>query len=103
MVLTTLDERTAAMGMARSLVDEGLAACVHLLPAGTSVYVWEGEVAEDTEYTLLIKTRQDLYPDLEAAILERHPYEVPEILALPVQDGLPDYLDWVAASTGEDE
>lgn len=88
--------------MARALIEQGIAACVNLLPAVQSVYRWQGEVEETTEVTLLVKTTTPFYSEVEAAIKATHPYEVPEIIALPVVSGLPSYLDWVVSETNKD-
>ena len=82
--------------LARELVSEGLAACVNLLPGIESCYRWQGEVQRDSEALLMIKTCAADYPGVEAAILELHPYELPEIIAVPLTGGLPAYLDWVS-------
>ncbi len=99
LVLTTLPNAEVAGALARSLVDSGLAACVNILAPCRSVYRWQGAVQEDGEIPLIIKTRAELYPALETYLRSRHPYELPEILALDVVAGLPDYLQWVAQST----
>ena len=99
LVITTLPGRDAAMALARALVDQKLAACVHVAAAGTSVYRWHGEVETADEVTLLAKTQRGLYGQIEAAIREAHPYELPEIIAVRVVHGLPQYLEWVAAET----
>lgn len=88
----------AAGELASALVEQRLAACVSCLPA-RSTYRWQGEVTADDEVLLIIKTVQHRYPALEQSLLELHPYELPEILAVPVSAGLPDYLAWVAEST----
>lgn len=98
-VLTNLPDRASAMKLARLLVDRGLAACVNVLAEASSVYRWRGSVETAREVPLLIKTRRALYPDVEAAILAGHPYELPEVVAVPVVHGLPAYLEWVAAET----
>lgn len=84
-----------AHSIASELVQAGLAACVNILPV-RSVYRWEGQVVDDGEDLLIIKTTTDTVPELTEAILKIHPYEVPEIISLPVQDGCIGYLDWVA-------
>lgn len=81
--------------LARALVQERLVACVNRLPEVTSVYRWEGEVQEDSESLLVMKTTSKGFPRLRDRVLELHPYDLPEILALPVVDGLPGYLSWV--------
>jgi periplasmic divalent cation tolerance protein len=85
--------------LARSLVEARLAACVNILPAVRSLYAWKGEVCDDAEALLVVKTRASLFEALRAAILAGHPYEVPEIIALPVVAGHQPYLDWLEGST----
>jgi periplasmic divalent cation tolerance protein len=80
-------------------VERELAACVNILPAVSSVYQWQGQVETSSEALLLIKTAANRYPDLEQAIRALHPYELPEIVTVPVQDGLQPYLDWVEQCT----
>lgn len=89
----------AARNLARTLVEERLAACVNVLPGLQSVYRWEGEVAEESETLLLVKTTRDRYDAMETRLLELHPYDVPEIVALPIEKGLPAYMTWLADST----
>lgn len=87
--------------IARGLVERRLAACVNVIPKVSSVYWWEGELTSDDESTLLIKTRSALVPALTRAVLELHPYSVPEVIALPLDVALgnPAYLAWVRAET----
>jgi periplasmic divalent cation tolerance protein len=92
-MVTAPEER--ARELARTLVDERLAACVNVLPGVTSIYTWEGRREEAMESLLLIKTRPERYADLERRVRELHPYSVPEVLALPVQAAAADYLRWV--------
>lgn len=99
MVLTTVGDAAQAERIARTLVDERLAACVTALGPARSVYRWEGRVEAADEIPLLIKTTAARWPALRARLRALHPYEVPEMLALPVGDGWPDYLDWVRAQT----
>lgn len=94
-VLTNLPDSESAFNLARELVRRRVAACVNVLPAATSFYRWQGKSEEASEHPVLVKTTQDRYPDLEAAIRELHPYELPEIIAWPVTAGLAEYLDWV--------
>jgi len=101
MVLTNLPDAESARGLARLLVESRLAACVNRLPAVRSTYRWQGEIEEAEEVPLLIKTTLDRYPDVEQAIRIAHPYEVPEIISLPVGVGLAEYLAWVRAETSE--
>lgn len=98
-LLTTLPDPDTARQLARRLVEERLAACVNVLEGCTSVYRWQGAVEEAAETVLVIKTAQDRYAALETFLRQQHPYELPEIIALPVVQGLPEYLDWVRAQT----
>lgn len=98
-VLTNCPDAAHAATLAALLVERRLAACVNVLPPCRSVYRWQGKTEDATEVPLLIKTTQACYPALETAIRENHPYELPEIVAVPVMRGLPAYLDWIAAET----
>jgi periplasmic divalent cation tolerance protein len=102
MVFTNLPDRASALELARALVDTRLAACVNVLGEMSSVYRWKGEIANESEVAVLIKTRAAAYGALEAKIKKLHPYKIPEIVAVPVADGLPAYLAWVAAETSPD-
>jgi len=84
--------------MANSIIDSGLAGCVNIVPGLTSIYRWQGERKQGTEELLLIKTTVAAYPSLEAHISKHHPYELPEIVAVPIETGLPAYFDWVTES-----
>lgn len=99
-VLTNLPDRAAATRLAALLVEQRHAACVNILAECTSVYRWEGEVRTAAEVPLLIKTTSAAYPRLEEKIRANHPYELPEIVNIPVGAGLPAYLDWVATESG---
>lgn len=103
LVFTNLPDAESAQRLAAHLVESRLAACVNILPACTSVYRWQGVIESASEVPLLIKTGTERYPALEAAIRSAHPYELPEILAVPVQCGLPAYLGWVAQETTADD
>lgn len=100
-VVTNCPDHVVAEDIARALVEDGLAACVNILAPCRSIYRWQGAVETASEVPLLIKTTPARYAALEAAIRARHPYEVPEIVALPLARGLPAYLDWVAQETRE--
>lgn len=102
LVLTTLPDAESARKLARHLIDTHVAACVNILAPCESVYRWQGAVESGQEVPLLIKTTAARYAALESAIRARHPYELPEIVAVPVACGLPAYLGWVAAETGGD-
>ena len=99
LVFTNLPDRAAAERLADALVEQRLAACVSILAPCRSVYRWKDEVQRDEEHPVLIKTTEERYPALEAAIRSAHSYELPEIVAVPVERGLPAYLEWVAAQT----
>ena len=94
-VLTNLPDSESAFNLARELVHLRLAACVNVLSPVTSFYRWDGAEEQATEFPLLIKTTEERYDILQAAIRERHPYSVPEVIAWPVSRGLPEYLTWV--------
>ena len=98
-VLTNLPNQASAQAIASLLVEKRLAACVNIMPPVVSTYRWQGKVETASEVPLMIKTTMKRYPELEAAIRKAHPYEVPEIIALPIHAGLPDYLQWIDAQT----
>jgi periplasmic divalent cation tolerance protein len=93
--MTNMPDRASAMELAKALVADRLAACVNVLAGAESVYRWRGKVETATEVPVLIKTAERRLADLEAAILARHPYELPEIITVPLVAGLAGYLDWV--------
>ncbi|OHC65932.1 MAG: cation tolerance protein CutA [Rhodocyclales bacterium GWA2_65_20] len=103
LVITHLPDADAARTLAGRLVGERLAACVNILAPCRSVYRWQGKVEDAQEVPLLIKTTASRYAALEAAIRAAHPYELPEIIAVPLARGLPDYLAWIAAETSPDD
>lgn len=98
-VVTTVGSQEAAQALAESAVLARLAACAQVLGPLSSTYWWEGELRTAEEWQVVFKTSRDRYPDLQAHILDRHEYDVPEVLALPVLDGNPVYLAWVAEET----
>lgn len=99
LVLTSLPDADAAHRLAKGLVETRLAACVNVQAPCRSFYYWEGELQEDGEVPLFIKTTAKLYPALEAYINQHHPYDLPEIIALKIEAGHPEYLRWVADMT----
>jgi periplasmic divalent cation tolerance protein len=99
LVFTTLPTPEKAADLARMLVEEGLVACGNVLPAVRSIYKWEGKVQDENEVMLLLKTRAEHLERLKLRILEVHPYEVPEVLAIPVESGYRAYLEWIASET----
>jgi periplasmic divalent cation tolerance protein len=98
MLMTGVDDEAAAQALAQGMVEAGLAACVQLLPV-TSFYVWRGESRREAEYLLLAKTRAALWPALEEFVRAHHPYELPELLQLPVTGGSAVYLQWLREGT----
>ena len=99
LVLTTLPEQAQAEALARELLTTRLAACIQIGATVQSLYHWRGQIETAREIPLSIKTRAALYPRVEEAIRRHHPYELPEIVAVPISGGLPAYLDWIAAET----
>ena len=99
LVLTNCPDEEAANTIALAIVEARLAACVNILPRVQSIYRWQGRIESATEIPLLIKSTAASYPALEQAIRTLHPYEIPEIVALPITAGLPAYLNWVAEET----
>ena len=98
-VLTNLPDSESAFNLAREVVHLRLAACANVLAPATSFYRWEGREEEAREVPVLMKSTDARYPDLEQAIKRLHPYSVPEIIAWPVERGLPEYLAWVEQET----
>lgn len=96
-VLTTCGSAAEAEALARTLVEAGKAACVNVIPQIRSFYKWKGEVEDATEWLLVIKTARSQFEELRAALEGAHSYELPEVLALPVIDGSPNYLAWLDA------
>ena len=99
LVFTNLPDRASAERLADALVEKHLAACVNILAPCRSVYRWKGAVQHDEEHPMLIKTTGERYAALEQAVRANHPYELPEIIAVPLAGGLPAYLAWVEAET----
>lgn len=97
-VITTTETKEQAQAIARYLVEEELAACVQILGGMESTYLWKGKIEMSKEFLCFIKTRNDLYPQVEAAIKKMHSYETPEIIALPIVCGSEDYLTWLGES-----
>ena len=94
-VTTTTESREQAQNIARHLVDEKLAACVQISGPITSTYRWKGKIETAEEWLCLIKTREDLYSEVEKSIISLHPYETPEIVAVPIVQGSKEYLQWI--------
>lgn len=94
-ILCTCPDQDTAEKLARLLVSDSLAACVNILPGISSIYLWQGHIALAQEYLLLIKAHKSAYQTIETSIKTHHPYELPEIIAVPVENGLPEYLHWI--------
>jgi len=99
LILTNLPDVASAEKLAHALIENRAAACVNVLAACRSIYRWEGAVETTVEIPLLIKTTRAAYPLVEALVRAHHPYDVPELIATPITDGLPAYLDWLATET----
>jgi periplasmic divalent cation tolerance protein len=99
-VLVTIANADAGVQLGRQLVEERLCACVQVLPGGTAIYRWQGDLYVERQAQLLVKTTSAGWERLRTRITELHPDDVPEILAVPVADGLPAYLSWLAESVG---
>lgn len=94
-ILTTTDSETVAKNIAKTLVRERLAACVQIVPKITSFYMWKGKINSEEEYLLLIKTKQQLFSEVQSRILNLHNYQLPELIALPIERGFDKYLTWI--------
>jgi periplasmic divalent cation tolerance protein len=98
-VLCTTPNPEIAASLARGLVEQRLGACANIVAAVRSIYAWQGEVKDDSESLMVIKTRRALFAQLAEWLKQHHPYEEPEIIALPIVEGSASYLAWVAAQT----
>ncbi|MBL0124350.1 MAG: divalent-cation tolerance protein CutA [Betaproteobacteria bacterium] len=99
LVITTVPDENLAVKISESLLQQRLAACVHALPMGKSRYHWQGRIESSAEITLLIKSTANRYSELEADIKRLHSYDVPEIIAFPIDTGLSAYLNWITNET----
>ena len=96
----TAQAKEEAERIARGLVDTGVAACVNIVPGLRSIYRWKGNVEDSSELLLVIKTKRELFARLQTELRRLHSYEVPELIALPIVDGLDEYLGWIDRQTG---
>ena len=103
LVLTNLPDVAGAEKLAHALIESRAAACVNVLAPCRSIYRWEGAVETAEEIPLLIKTTRAAYPLVEEIVRAQHPYDVPELIAIPITHGLPAYLSWVATETRQDD
>ncbi len=101
LILTTVPDMESGTILAERLVEDRLAACVNISAAVESLYWWEGKIQQEKEHTLLIKTKSALFPLVKQKILELHPYELPEIIALPIAEGHEEYLAWMGRETAD--
>lgn len=99
LAITTMPDRAAAEKLAHMLIEQHLAACVNIGAAVTSVYAWKGRIEQGEEVLLTMKTTRATYPALERAVVAGHPYELPEVIAVPVTAGLEGYLHWIDECT----
>ena len=95
LVLTSCPDESVAEQIALSLVEQQLAACIQVSAPNTAFYRWQGKVVKAKEVALQIKCLADSYKRLQQTVIAMHPYDVPELIAVPISDGLPDYLDWI--------
>jgi len=101
--MTTSDKKEA-LRIVRCLLNERLIACANIVGPVSSVFWWEGKIDEASEFLVIMKSRKDLFKRLSERVKETHSYEVPEVIALPITEGLPSYLEWMSASLhGEDD
>ena len=98
-VLTNFPDKQSAAACAEAMIERQLAACANVLSPCASIYRWQGKIESAEEIPLLIKTRQQHYERVEQLIKMMHPYELPEVIAIPITGGLPAYLQWIAAET----
>ncbi|MGZ4967923.1 MAG: divalent-cation tolerance protein CutA [Methylobacter sp.] len=96
-IFCTCPDKNTAETIARLLVTNNEAACVNILPGITSIYTWQGQIESAEEHLLLIKAHKDCYQAIETTVRDHHPYELPEIIAVPIERGLPEYLKWIAS------
>ena len=98
-VLVTTASEEEATTIGRDVVKQGLGACVSILALKKSIFQWEGKLAEEQEFLMIVKSRSDLFEDLSIAIKRLHSYKVPEIVALPIVKASPDYVNWLVDNT----
>lgn len=98
-VLITIPSKEEAENLGSYLVESKLAACANIISGISSIFFWEGKCCHEQEVLMIIKTKKSVFKPLCEAVLKRHPYKVPEIIALPIVEGLPDYLQWIETNT----
>lgn len=97
-VITTIDNIQNAEKIAHILIEEKLAVCINIIPNIRSIYIWQGEKKIEEEVIMVIKTEKDMFPNVIKRLKELHPYDLPEIIGLPINYGLPEYLEWIKVS-----
>jgi periplasmic divalent cation tolerance protein len=98
-LFTTANDANQLAEIGAKLVEEGFAACVSVVPSVRSIYRWQGEIQDETEALAIIKTTRGRFGSLRDRLVELHPYDVPELIALPIVDGLPEYIAWLVSNT----
>ena len=98
LVICTINDYDKAREISKKLLEDKLIACSNIIPNVTSIYRWQGKICEDSEYLLLMKTKYAVFDILKSKIIELHPYEVPEVLALDIREGIENYLNWIEQS-----
>jgi len=101
LAITTVPDEATAVKISNVLLNERLAACVHVCPAGRSIYRWQGKLEESVEYTLLIKTTEERWPEIEVTLSQHHPYQLPELIGIPLGTGSEPYLRWLTTETAK--
>ena len=99
LVISNLPDRDSATRLAELLISRGQAACVNVLAPCTSIYHWQDKIESAEEIPVFVKTTREKYPDVERTIKAHHPYELPEIIQVPIAGGLPSYLEWISQET----
>jgi len=100
LIISTASSRDEAQHIARALVDRKLVACVNIVGPIESIYRWKGEIENSKEFMLLMKTESDRFDRVREAVKALHSYEVPEVIQVPIENGLPAYLEWISGSVG---
>ncbi len=98
LVLCTINDFDKAKSISRELLEKKLIACSNIIPQITSIYTWEDKLVEDTEYLMFLKTKQQLFPEVKEAIMQLHPYDVPEIISVKLDAGSEEYFKWINES-----
>ena len=103
LLITTCPSMAEAEGLAEKLLTARLAACVNIVPGVLSLYEWQGKMEREQEFLLLIKSRSDHFAEIQALVQANHPYELPELIAVPIEEGLAPYLNWIDRQLGDKE